>query len=73
MNAPTVPTEYAGKFEPLPAEIRAQNPDMIGWEFAKAYPTPSRWILCGWNVFNPDGIQTYDLDGMCIRDRVMYR
>ncbi len=63
---------YDGPFEPLPAAIRAQHPDMLGWEFDKVHPSRYRWEPRGWHVILPDGILTYDLRGYCLRDRVLY-
>lgn len=47
---------------------------MYGWEFNKIYyECGTRWKPIGWNIFTPTGILTYNLDGDCIRDRLMYR
>ncbi len=66
--------EYVGPFQPLPDSIRALNPDMVGWEYQKGYPTRDRWTPTGWHVITPDGILTYDyVTHFCVRDRVIYR
>lgn len=45
---------------------------MFGWEFVKAHPSRDRWIPVGYVVYDSDGARSYTLDGMCVRDRVLY-
>ena len=66
------PHDYSGPFAPLPDEIRERHPNMLAWEFDKTYPEPDKWEPRGWHVVLPDGVLTYNLHGLCVRDRVLY-
>jgi len=60
----------------LPDEIRGQHLDLFGWEHDKEHYVDSagftRWRAKGWTVITSDGIHTYNLDGIMVRDRVIY-
>lgn len=74
MQSMTIPRDYSGAFEPLPQAIRDRHPDMFGWEFTKrSIPEEQRWEPTGYSVITPGGITSYDLNGVAVRDRVIYR